>query len=83
MIPDLTEEELKDLMDVIVDCANSKTRIASERSLISTSVKDICKKLNLDKSIINKMINTYYKNNFDDEVALQNGFEELYTKVVK
>ena len=55
----------------------------AERDLIKEAVKDICDKLQLPKRVVNKMVKVYHKQNFDEEVAVQDQFMELYNAVVK
>lgn len=78
----LSEEDRQKLFQVVEDCANSKMRMAAERTLVNTKVKDICKDLSLEPSLVKKIIDVYYKQNFDDEVFLQEEFKKLYQKIV-
>lgn len=71
------------LLTVLKDCSASKTRIEGERDLIKEAVSDISKELNLPKKIINRMVKVYHKQNFDEEVAVQDQFETLYQNIVK
>lgn len=71
------------LLNVLKDCSASKTRIEGERDLIKEAVSDISKELNLPKKIINRMVKVYHKQNFDEEVAVQDQFETLYQNIVK
>lgn len=71
------------LLKVIRDCSDSLTRIAAERDLIKESVKEISKQLELPKPLVRKMVKVYFKQNYDEEVAVQDQFETLYETVVK
>lgn len=71
------------LLKVISECSDSMTRIAGERDYIKEAVSDISKELQLPKSIVKKMIKVYFKQNYDEEVAVQDQFETLYETVVK
>jgi len=71
------------LLGVLKECSNSLVRMEAERDLIKESVKDICDKLELPKRVVNKMVKVYHKQNFDEEVAVQDQFMELYNAVVK
>lgn len=71
------------LLGVLKECSNSLVRMEAERDLIKESVKDICDKLQLPKRVVNKMVKVYHKQNFDEEVAVQDQFMELYNAVVK
>ena len=71
------------LLGVLKECSNSLARMEAERDLIKEAVKDICDKLELPKRVVNKMVKVYHKQNFDEEVAVQDQFMELYNAVVK
>lgn len=71
------------LLKVIRDCSDSLTRIAAERDLIKESIVEISKKLELPKPLVRKMVKVYFKQNYDEEVAVHDQFETLYETVVK
>jgi TRAP-type uncharacterized transport system substrate-binding protein len=71
------------LLKVIRDCSDSLTRIAAERDLIKESIAEISKKLELPKPLVRKMVKVYFKQNYDEEVAVHDQFETLYETVVK
>lgn len=72
----------KKLLDCLKECSNSLTRIEGERDYIKEVVTDIAKQLQLPKRIMNKMVKVYHKQNYDEEVATQEQFEQLYETVV-
>ena len=53
------------------------------RSYIREAVTDISKQLQLPKKLVSKMVKVYYKQNYDEEVAVHEQFEQLYETVVK
>jgi hypothetical protein len=71
------------LLGVLKECSASKTRMEAERDLVKEAVSNISKDLQLPKKIINKMVKVYHKQNFDEEVAVQDQFETLYQNIVK
>lgn len=71
------------LLNVLKECSSSKTRMEAERDLVKEAVSNISKELNLPKRIINRMVKVYHKQNFDEEVAVQDQFETLYQNIVK
>lgn len=82
-VPEITNpEDRKKLLDAIHICTSSKVRMAAERDLIKETVGAVCKELDIPKKVVNKMINVFYKQNYDEEVAVQDQFETLYTTVV-
>ena len=71
------------LLSVLRECSASMTRIEGEKDYIKESVSDICKNLQLPKRLVNRMVKVYYKQNFDEEVAVHEQFETLYESIVK
>ena len=59
------------------------TRAQAEKDLIRESISDISKKLEIPKRLVAKMVKVYYKQNYDEEVAVHDQFETLYETVVK
>lgn len=72
----------KKLLEVIKNAADAKLRIASERELIKNIVGDVCKELGIEKRVVNKLVTTYFKQNFDEEVETHEEFENLYKIVI-
>lgn len=73
----------ENLFKVIKECSGSLARIDGEKSYIKESIGDICKKLDLPKRLVNRMLKVYHKQNFDEEIAVQDQFQSLYESVVK
>jgi len=82
-VEQLTNEDQEKLMDVIRICSDSMTRQAAEKDLVKETISKISKDLGIQKPIISKMVKVYFKRNYDEEVAIQEQFETLYTSVVK
>ena len=76
-------EDRKKLLDVLRECSASMTRIEGEKDYIKESVNDICKKLDLPKKLVSRMVKVYHKQNYDEEVAVHEQFETLYETIVK
>lgn len=72
----------KKLLSVIRECSDSLTRISAEKDFMREEVKEISKQLQLPKNLVNKLIKVYHKQNFDEEVAVQDQFETLYETIV-
>lgn len=53
-------EDQKKLFNVVRECSNSLTRIQGEREYIKEAIGSICKELNLSKSLVNKIVRTYF-----------------------
>lgn len=76
-------EDRKKLLDVLRECSASMTRMEGEKDYIKESVNDICKKLDLPKRLVSRMVKVYHKQNYDEEVAVHEQFETLYETIVK
>jgi hypothetical protein len=76
-------EDRDKLLKVIRECSDSLTRTEAESDFIRESVIEISNNLQLPKKLINKMIKVYHKQNYDEEVAVQDQFQTLYETVVK
>jgi hypothetical protein len=77
------EEDRKKLYKVVRECSDSMTRVQGEKDFLKEAVADVCEELKLPKRIVNRLIKVYHKQNFDEEVAVQDQFETLYEMVVK
>jgi hypothetical protein len=59
------------------------TRMEGERDYIKESVTEICNQLQLPKKLVSRMVKVYHKQNYDEEVATHEQFEQLYETIVK
>jgi hypothetical protein len=71
------------LLKVMRECSDSMTRAQAEKDYIREATADISKQLQLPKKLVSKMVKVYYKQNYDEEVAVHDQFETLYETVVK
>jgi Transcriptional regulator DsbA len=71
------------LLKVIRDCSDAMVRSAAEKDFIKEATADISKQLQLPKKIVQRMVKVYYKQNYDEEVAVHEQFETLYETIVK
>jgi len=69
------------LMGAVKDMANSLGRIAAERDLQKNIRGDICEELDLNTKVFNKLVKTYYKQNFHEEQNTHEEFETLYEQI--
>lgn len=79
----LTPNDKLKLEGALKDMSTSFARQAAERDLQKNVIGDICEELNLNKKIFRKLAKTYHKQNFDDEVATHEEFEQLYEEVTR
>ena len=71
------------LLKVIREVSDSMARSQGEKDYIREAIADISKQLQLPKKIVAKMAKVYFKQNYDEEVAVQDQFETLYETIVK
>lgn len=79
----LTPNDRLKLESALKDMSTSMTRVAAERDLQKNVIGDICEELNLNKKVFRKLAKTYHKQNFADEVASHQEFEQLYATVTQ
>lgn len=71
------------LLKVIREVSDSMARAQGEKEYIREAIADISKQLQLPKKIVSKMAKVYFKQNYDEEVAVQDQFETLYETIIK
>lgn len=79
----LLEEDRKKVHNALVEASNSLTRIDAERDLIKNIINDTSKNFQIPKKTIKKLVRVYHKQNFSEEVATHEEFENLYETVTK
>lgn len=71
------------LFKVIQECSNSMTRADAEKDFVKESIDAISKELQLPKKLVARLTKVYHKQNYDEEVATHEQFEQIYETVVK
>lgn len=71
------------VLGCLQEISNSLTRIESERDLIKEVLQKMQDEHEIPKKLSRKLAKTYHKRNFDEEVAQQNDFVEVYETVAK
>lgn len=66
------------LLDAMREISASMARVEAERDLIKTAKDDICKDLQLNRKVFNKLVRAYHKGSYSEEVELHRDFEALY-----
>lgn len=77
----LTPDDAKKLIGALRDMSTSMTRVEAERDLQKNVKKDICDALDLNKKVFTKLVKTYHKQNYSEEVQTHEEFETLYESV--
>jgi aspartokinase len=68
---------------MLAEISGSMTRVEAERDYIKESVKEMSAEFQLSKKTLNKMARVYHKQNFNEEVASHEEFEDLYETIVQ
>ena len=71
------------ILGCLQEISNSFTRIEAERDLIKDILQRMQDEFELPKKLSRKLARTYHKRNFEEEVASQNDFVEIYENVAK
>jgi hypothetical protein len=82
-INQLSQPDREKLFKIVKDCSDSMTRIEGENDFIRESIAETSKQMQLPKKLVAKLVRVYHKQNFDEEVAVHEQFENLYESVVK
>jgi hypothetical protein len=83
VVRSLSQEEKERLMKAVNEMSNSLARAEGEREYVSEATKKISDDVKLSKKLISKLVKVYHKQNFEEEVAIHNEFEDLYKSMVK
>jgi hypothetical protein len=82
-INSLTEQQKKELKDAVRQLNDSMTRVAGEKDFQKEAITEVSDKTGVDKKIIRRMANVYYKSNYAEVQEEQRQFEEFYDGVMK
>ncbi len=82
-INQLSQPDREKLFKIVKDCSDSMTRIEGENDFIRESIAETSKQMQLPKKLVAKLVRVYHKQNFDEEVAVHEQFDNLYESVVK
>ena len=77
----LTPNDKLKLEGALKDMSTSFARQDAERDYQKNIIGDTCEEMNIPKKIFRKLAKVYHKQNFDDEVATHQEFEQLYESV--
>ena len=71
----------KTIKDCMQEISNSMTRIEGERDFIKEAINNTCEEFQLSKKTFRKLVKTYHKQNFSNEVADHEEFELMYQQL--
>jgi hypothetical protein len=78
----ISPEDMKKLMGALKDMSNSMLRVEAERQLQKDVRNDICEELDLNKKVFTRLARTYHKQNYTEEVEINEEFEKIYEGVI-
>lgn len=79
----LLDQDRKKIRDAMIEASNSFIRIDAEKDLIKNIIADLNDAYKIPKKQLSKMVKVYHKNNFQEEVAEADEFEELYQTITQ
>lgn len=65
------------------EISGSMTRMEAERDLIRETIKEMSSQFQLPKKTLSRMAKVYHKQNYNQEVAEHEEFEDLYQTIVQ
>lgn len=79
----MIESDKDKVAGVLREVSNAMTRIEGERGFIREAIKEAAEKYEIDKKQLRKLAKVYHQQNFDQEVATAEEFQQLYETIVK
>lgn len=77
----LSEDAKKKLTGAMNEISNSMLRMDAEKDLIKTVISDLHDEFEINKKVLSRMARVYHKQNFAEEKATNEEFEELYHRI--
>jgi len=71
------------VLGMLQEISNSLTRVEAERDLIKEILDRLQDECEIPKKLGRKLAKVYHKRNFEEEVAQQNDFVDMYEQVAK
>lgn len=73
----------KKIKDSLFEISGSFARIEAEKELIKDIVNDLADNFELSKKQVNKIAKAYHKQNYNQQVAEADEFQELYQSLLE
>jgi hypothetical protein len=77
------QRDREKILGCLQEISNSLTRIEAERDLIKDILQRMQDEFEMPKKLSRKLAKVYHKRNFEEEVADQHDFQEVYETVAK
>jgi len=74
----LSDDAKKRIIGAMTEMSGSMLRVEAEKDLQKTIINDLFEELKIPKKVLGKMARVYHKQNFAEEKATHQEFEELY-----
>jgi len=71
------------ILGMLQEISNSLTRVEAERDLIKEILDRLQDECEIPKKLGRKLAKVYHKRSFEEEVAQQNDFVDMYEQVAK
>lgn len=71
------------VLGCLQEISNSLTRVEAERDLIKEILQKMQDECEIPKKLSRKLAKVYHKRSYEEEVAEQNDFVEIYENVAK
>jgi len=68
---------------MLAEISGSMTRMEAERDLVRETIKEMSQQFQLPKKTLSRMAKVYHKQNYTQEVADHEEFEDLYETIVQ
>lgn len=83
VVRSLSQEEKDRLLKAIKEMSASMARATGEAEYQREATKQIADDVKLSKKLVGKLTKVYHKQNFEEVVAIEDEFEDLYKSVIK
>ena len=83
LVVSLNQEEKDRLLKAVKEMSNSLARAEGEAEYVREATKKISDDVKLSKKMVSKLVKVYHNQNFEEQVAIHNEFEDLYKALVK
>jgi hypothetical protein len=77
------QRDREKILGCLQEISNSLTRVEAERDLVKEILQRMQDEFEMPKKLSRKLARVYHKRNFEEEVASQNDFQEVYETVAK
>lgn len=79
----MTPADKAKVLGMLQEISNSLTRVEAERDLIKEILDRLQDECEIPKKLGRKLAKVYHKRSFEEEVAQQNDFVDIYEQVAK